>query len=78
MTISASKLRQDIFRILDSVLKTGEPAEILKNGQILKIIPGDKRKKLSNLKERTYSDEPLSSFDHIDWSLEWKGHEGYF
>ncbi|MBN4077452.1 type II toxin-antitoxin system prevent-host-death family antitoxin, partial [Sulfobacillus acidophilus] len=65
MAITASKLRQDIFRILDSVLETGEPIEINRKGQIIRLIPERKPKKLQNLKKRKFSDEPLENFIHI-------------
>lgn len=37
--ISASQLRQDIYRLLDRVLETGEPLEIERSGQRLIVIP---------------------------------------
>ncbi|HIL98739.1 MAG TPA: type II toxin-antitoxin system prevent-host-death family antitoxin, partial [Pseudomonadales bacterium] len=39
MRYSVSKLRADLFRVLDRVLATGVPVEIERNGKILKIIP---------------------------------------
>ena len=41
MTVTASKLRQDIYNLLDRVLATGEPLEIERKGQLLKVIGGD-------------------------------------
>ena len=73
MTITASKLRQDIFKILDRILETGEPVEIERKGQIIRLVPEKKGKKLQGLRKRKFSDEPLEAFDHIDWSEEWKG-----
>lgn len=73
MTMTASKLRQDIYRILDSVIETGEPVEIDRNGVLLRIVP-DKYafKKLDKLKKRTLTDENSDNFTHIDWTSEWK------
>ncbi len=73
MAITASKLRQDIFKILDQVIETGIPVEIIRNNEKLLIIPAQKKSKLNNLRKRAISKEPLESFDHIDWSKEWKG-----
>lgn len=73
MTMTASKLRQDIYRILDSVIETGDPVEIERNGFVLRIVP-DKYafKKLDKLKKRTLTDEDSDNFTHIDWTAEWK------
>ena len=73
MTMTASKLRQDIYRILDSVIETGEPVEIDRNGVLLRIVP-DKHafKKLDKLKKRTLTDENSDNFTHVDWTSEWK------
>ena len=38
MAMTASKLRQDIYRLLDQVLKTGEPVIVERNGRRLRII----------------------------------------
>lgn len=73
MRITASQLRQDIFRILDQVIEKNETVEILRKGQVIRIVSEKKQAKLKNLKKRKYSDEPLSAFDHIDWAHEWTG-----
>ena len=73
MRVTASQLRQDIFKILDQVIEKNETIEILRKGHLIRIVPEKKKEKLKNLKKRKYSDEPLSSFDHIDWTHEWKG-----
>ncbi len=41
--LSVTKLRQDIYRVLDSVLETGEPVEILRGGRKLLIVPAEAR-----------------------------------
>ncbi len=38
MAITASKLRENIYRLLDQVLNTGVPIEVKRRGKILKII----------------------------------------
>ena len=72
-TITASQLRQDIFKILDSVIGTGRPISILRKGEIVNLVPQKKQSKLSRLKKHDFSDEPPKAFDHIDWSSEWTG-----
>jgi len=75
MAVTASKLREDIYRILDRILRTGTPVEVVRGGRKLKIIPGDVAKggKLARLKSRPHvllcdPDELV----HVDWSREWK------
>jgi hypothetical protein len=38
MTLTASRLREDIYKILDGVLETGEPVEIERKGRVLQIV----------------------------------------
>jgi hypothetical protein len=73
MKISASRLRQDIYRILDEILKTGNAVEIERHGRILKIVADcPPNGKLHRLKKRKFTDESSENFTHIDWSGEWK------
>ncbi|MBI1844327.1 MAG: hypothetical protein HYR89_06925 [Actinobacteria bacterium] len=37
--MTASKLRENVYRILDEVLATGTPVEIERNGRLLRIVP---------------------------------------
>ncbi len=73
MKITASKLRQDLFRILDQVLETGVPVEIERNGETLQIVRVASRSKLSNLVERpsVLGCNP-EDIVHLDWSKDWK------
>ncbi len=74
MPITASKLRENVYRILDEALETGQPIEVLRKGKVLKIVPPEKPKKniLENLKKRPGwikgDPEDLVS---IDWSHYW-------
>ncbi len=74
MPITASKLRENVYRILDEALESGRPVEVLRKGKILKIVPPEKPKKniLENLKKRPDAiigdPEDLVS---IDWSKYW-------
>jgi len=36
--VTASKLREDVYRILDEVLRTGVPMEIVHRGERLEIV----------------------------------------
>lgn len=72
MIITASTLRQNIYRLLDQVIETGLPIEIARKGTILKIVPAKKKDKLSNIKKRELFTCDPEDFVHIDWSSEWK------
>ncbi len=72
MTLSATKLRQNLYRILDEVLDSGIPVKISRKGEILKIIPEKKKSKLERLKEhKTIIGDPESIID-IDFNEDWK------
>ncbi len=74
MRLTASKLRQEVYKILDEIIRSGKPAEIERNGNILRIVPvSSSYSKLSKLKSRKLSNEDSDSFEHIDWTKEWKG-----
>ena len=73
MTITPSKLREDIYNILDTVLEKGEIIEVKRKGQIIKIVPPKKVSKLSKL--ISHPDAVCGDSDDfisLDWSSEWK------
>ncbi len=73
MAISASELRQNIYRLLDQVVETGVPLEIERKGKRLRIVPVHTGSRL----ERIQTDPDLIVGDpddlvHIDWSQHWR------
>ena len=73
MTITPSKLREDIYNILDTVLEKGEIIEVKRRGEIIRIMPPRKRSKLSALiphpdAVRGESEDLVT----MDWSEAWK------
>lgn len=72
MKLSASKLRQDIYRILDEVAETGIPVEIERRGKTLKIIVEKPPSKLDRLIRRDHIVGDPEDIVHMDWSHEWK------
>ncbi len=71
--MTASRLRMDVYKILDGVLETGEAVEIERKGQILRIVldlPTGSR--ASRIKKRPglINGDPKDLAD-IDWSKEW-------
>jgi hypothetical protein len=75
--LTASKLRENIYRVLDHVLETGVPVEIERNGRRLRIVPASDGRspapgKLRGLKLRRYLRCAPETLVHIDWSREWR------
>jgi hypothetical protein len=48
--ISLTALRNNLFKIVDEVIKTGNPVELERKGHRLKIVIEAKKSKLENLK----------------------------
>jgi hypothetical protein len=77
MTLSATKLRADLYRILDEVARTGRAVSVKRHGATLNIVraPRGKRSKRRTVK---LVDRPgvvvgdPESLVHIDWSKYWK------
>ncbi len=72
MRLTASRLRQDIYRILDQVLESGVPVEIERRGKVLRIVPPRESSKLDSLKERHYLKTDPEDVVHMDWSETWR------
>jgi len=75
MKITASKLRENIYRLLDEVIETGVPVEVERRGRRLRIVPADEpvRAKLGRLDPHPEAirGDP-EDLVHLDWSTEWK------
>ena len=72
MKVTASTLRQNIYKLLDQVLETGSPIEIERKGKKLKIVPVKPKSKLANLDGPDIMKCDPEELVHIDWSSEWK------
>ena len=70
---SVSKLRANLYRVLDEVLTTGAPVEVERRGRIIKIVPETKPGKLTNLEPHPdYIKVDPESIVHMDWTSEWR------
>ena len=72
--VTASKLRENIYSILDEVLETGIPVEIVRNGRTLRIVADEnspKPSKLDRLTKRDLVVGDINDLVHLDWSHEW-------
>ena len=71
-TLSLTKVRADLYKIVDRVLETGNPVEIERRGKKVRIVPVRPPSKLRNLVKRpgTIVGDP-EDIVHMDWSDEW-------
>ena len=72
MPLTASKLRENIYRILDEVLRTGNPVEVVRRGRVIRIAPGDSQPTLDRLQKRSVIVGDPEDLVHLDWSDEWR------
>lgn len=71
--MKASELRQNIYRILDQVLETGEPVIIERKGRLLRIVADEPPGRLARLRPKPeYLATDPEDVVHIDWSDEWR------
>lgn len=72
MALSASKLRANVYRLLDEVLETGKPLEIERNGKTLLITPKERESIWDRLPRREgFIVGDPNDLIHMDWSSEW-------
>jgi len=72
VTVTPSKLRQDIYQLLDRVIETGQPLEIERKGRKLRIVPAESVSRLARLRKRKCIKGDPEKLVSIDWSSEWK------
>ena len=71
MRVTASKLRENVYRILDEAIATGVPVEVVRKGKVLKIVPDKSVSKLDKLKKRKGLVGDPEDIVSMDWSNEW-------
>lgn len=75
MPLTPSRLRADIYKILDRVAETGIPVKIRCGGKLLKIVAAEAgapaRTSLLEVRPRVLVGDP-ERLVHVDWSKEWK------
>ncbi len=72
MSVTVSKLRQNIYQLLDQVIETGQPLEIERHGTKLRIVPSEPVSRLARLPKRKCIKGDPEKLVSIDWSSEWK------
>lgn len=69
---SATKLRANLYRVLDRVLATGIPVEIERGGKLLRIVPAEPVDKLKRLRPHPeYLACDPEEIVHLDWYSAW-------
>ncbi|MCD8543894.1 hypothetical protein [Sulfurospirillum cavolei] len=72
MVVTPSKLRENLYNLLDAVIEKGEPLEISRKGKILRIAPEQRPSRLDKIVAKkiiTASDDELIN---TSWEGEWK------
>lgn len=72
MVVTPSKLRENLYNLLDAVAEKGELLEISRKGKILRIVPEQRPSRLDKIiakKITTVSDDELIN---TSWENEWK------
>lgn len=73
MVMTATKLRENVYQLLDEIAETGRPIEIERKGRLFLISSMGVPSKLSRLKKHsTINEEDIDSIVHLDWSSEWR------
>lgn len=69
---SPTRLRADLYRILDRIAETGEDVTITRNGHLIRISAA-RQPRLNMIRpDPDYLNAPPEDFVHLDWSSEWK------
>jgi prevent-host-death family protein len=78
MTITATKLRADLYRVIDNVIKNGVSVEVELRGKKVRIVPAETRDKLAALVKRPgviIGDSgrlpQVKTFDEKKWRKKW-------
>lgn len=73
--VTPSQLRQDVYRLLDRVLETGEPLEIIRKGRRLRLVlegPAPDRLAAIQVNPEVIVGDP-GELVSMDWSDDWDG-----
>ena len=73
MAMTISTLRANLYRVVDQVIETGIPVEIIRNGRTVRIVAEAKTSKLARLKQRPVLRCKPEELLGLDWSSTWTG-----
>lgn len=72
MVVTPSKLRENLYNFLDSVLEKGELIEISRKGQILRIVPQKRPSRFDNIIPKKITSAEDKDLISVDWEDKWK------
>lgn len=72
MTITPSKLRDNLYNLLDEVLSTGQPIDIARKGQILHIVADRRISRLDSIITKKIANATDDELINTNWGKEWK------
>ncbi len=72
MIITPSKLRDNLYNLLDEVLSTGQPIDIARNGQILHIVADRRISRLDSIIPKKITNASDDELINTNWENEWK------
>lgn len=71
MIYTATSLRKNIYTLLDSVLESGIPLEIERNGKRLKIVPEENVGRLDRLEPHNILKGNADDLPDVHWENSW-------
>ncbi len=72
MQLKPSQLRVDLYRLLDHIIQTGQPIEIIRDDNVLAISLAKPADKFEKLKKRNITVGDSNKLVEVDWSKNWK------
>ncbi len=72
MVVSPSKLRENLYNLLDSVIEKGELLEISRKGKLLRIIPEQRPSRLDKIVPKNITTASDDELINTPWENEWK------
>ena len=73
MKYTATALRKQIYKILDSVIDTGIPVEIERRGRSLRIVSDQKVSRLQRLQPHQIVQGDSDNLPDLHWDQTWSG-----
>ena len=70
--VNATQLRQNLYKTLDEIIKTGKPARVERKGKVLLISPEPILKQKRIFKKRKLLINPEENITRIDWMKDWE------
>jgi hypothetical protein len=72
VTVTPTKLRENLFSLLDEVIETGQVLDVKRKGHILHIVPEKKVSKLNRIIGKKITNATDNELINTHWEDEWK------